>query len=305
MSQYTPRAEMTPDQLALARREVKRRRYLAQSGKPSRSHDIADVQRHLRRLYYRGGMTARAMAAQSGVSRDTILHVIKGHRMVGGRKVPITCLLQSTIDKLWTVELELPPDEVRAGSHLPPLGTRRRLQALNALGYDGVWMAEQLGISPGNLNAMMLSVRSRHYVYAATAHRVAALYDEYQHTDPAGAGRGAWHISTAKTRAAKKGYAPPSCWDEDTIDAPEAQPEWTGACGSTAGHAIHRREGIPVCDACRQARNERILDRAMEAPTQKVALGSLAARRLRDRRAPSPVLRHPAVIAPGRQASAA
>ncbi|MEV7417084.1 hypothetical protein [Streptomyces sp. NPDC089919] len=263
MSPYKPRAQMTPDQLALARREAKRRRYLAQRGTPSRNKDISDIQCHLRRIY-RGGMTSQAMAARSGVSRDTIMHVIKGYRTLRGREVPVTCLLRSTIDKLWTIELELPPDECRAGAHLPPLGTRRRLQALSALGYDGVWIAEQLGVSASNLSAVIHGQRSRNFVYAATAHRVAALYAAYQHTDPTEAGRSAWQVSIAKSRAAKKGYAPPSCWDDDAIDSPGAEPEWTGACGTPEGYAIHRREHIPMCTPCRRARRARLTSMATE-----------------------------------------
>lgn len=259
MSRYTPRAEMTPQQSARERRNVKRRRFLAERGTPSRSKDIAAVQRHVRGVYYEGGMTSHAMAAQSGVSRDTIMHLIKGYRVVRGERTEIVCLLQSTIDKLWTIRLELPAAEGRSGAHLPPLGTRRRLQALNAMGYDCVWMAGELEISAGNLNSLMLSRRS--YVYAATARRIAAFYDKYQHTDPADVGRGAWHISVAKTRAAKGGFVPPWCWDEESIDDPLAQPEWTGACGTPEGYAIHRREQIPLCPPCKGARR-----RPAEAP---------------------------------------
>ncbi|MCY0931632.1 hypothetical protein OTB20_36730 [Streptomyces sp. H27-H1] len=254
MSKYTPRTEMTPEQSTRERREAKRRKYLAERGTPSRSKDIADIQRHVRRVYYEGGMTSHAMAAQAGVGRDTIMHLINGYRVVQGRRVTTSCLLQSTIDKLWTIRLELPPDHGRAGAHLPPLGTRRRLQALNAMGYDGVWMASQLGICAGNLSALMLGRRGRRYVYAATARRVAAFYDKYQHTDPADVGRSAWHVSTTKTRAGKNGYALPWCWDEETIDDPRTEPEWTGACGTPEGFKIHRREQIPVCSRCRRAR---------------------------------------------------
>ncbi|MCB5167483.1 hypothetical protein LG634_21970 [Streptomyces bambusae] len=269
MSKYTPRAEMTAEQSALARRDAKRRRYLAERGTPSRSKDIDAVQRHVRRLYYEGGMTSHAMAAQSGVGRDTIMHLVKGYRVVNGRRVRIACLLQTTIDKLWTLRLQLPPDQGRSGAHLPPSGTRRRLQALNALGYDCVWMADRLGICAGNISALMLGQRGRSYVYAATAQRIAALYDEYQHTDPAAAGRSSWHISTARTRARKNGYAPPWCWDDETIDDPRAEPEWTGACGTAQGYAIHRREQIPICRACREARHG---EPEAAAPTVAAAL---------------------------------
>ncbi|WP_405497484.1 hypothetical protein [Streptomyces sp. NBC_00096] len=255
MSKYRPRAEMTPEQSARARRDAKRRKFLVQRGTPSRSRNISEVQRHVRRLYYDGGMTSRAMAAQSGVSRDTIMQVIKGYRVVQGRRTTVSCLLQSTIDKLSTIRLELAPPEDLLGAHIPPTGTRRRLQALSAMGYDSVWMAERLGTCAGNIGALIRGHRGRCYVYAATARRVRTLYATYQHVDPAETGRSAWHISTAKSRARKQGYAPPWCWDEETIDDPHAEPEWTGACGTSRGHAIHRREQIATCGPCREAKH--------------------------------------------------
>ncbi|MCX4781817.1 hypothetical protein [Streptomyces sp. NBC_01264] len=276
MSRYTRRAEMTAEQRATERREVKRRRYLVERGTPSRSKDVAAVRRHCHSLYYEGGMTSHAMAAQSGVSRDTIMHLIKGYRVVRGERVTVDCLLQSTIDKLWGIRLERPAPRIRSGAHLPPLGTRRRLQALNALGYDCVWMAEELGISAGNLNTLMLGHRGRRFVYAATAQRIASFYEKYQHTDPTEVGRSAWHISTTRSRARKNGYVPPWCWDEETIDDPAAEPEWTGACGTAEGYAIHRREQIPLCRPCRNTQRRRAADAPAE-PLAEAAAGSVPA----------------------------
>ncbi|MGP3690507.1 hypothetical protein ACTVZO_38415 [Streptomyces sp. IBSNAI002] len=302
MSRYTRRAEMTPEQSARERREVKRRRYLVERGTPSRSKDIAAVRRHCRSLYYEGGMTSHAMAAQSGVGRDTIMHLINGYRVVRGERVTVDCLLQSTIDKLWSIRLERPAAKSRSGAQLPPLGTRRRLQALNAMGYDCVWMAGELGLSAGNLSTLMLSHRGRRYVYAATAHRIAAFYEKYQHSNPAELGRSAWHISTTRSRARKNGYVPPWCWDDETIDDPAAEPEWTGACGTAEGYAIHRREQIPPCRRCRDAR--RVPD--ADVPSAPLAGAAASAAPALARRAGRRPVRLPAPAAgPGRRPVAA
>ncbi|MFK0239143.1 hypothetical protein [Streptomyces vinaceus] len=258
LSKYMPRGEMTQEERAAAQRNAKRRRYLAQRGTPCRSTDIAKAQKNVRLLYYKHGMTAQAMSSRSGISRDTIMQLIHGYRVVEGQRVPVVCLLRSTLAKLEAIQPDKPLEEARAGSRLPPLGTRRRLQALNAMGYDCVWMSEQLGISAGNIGCLMLSKRGRRYVYAGTARRVAALYTRYQSTDPREVGRSAWQISNAKSRARKNGYAPPSCWDEDAIDSPHAEPEWTGACGTVEGYAIHRREKIPPCQPCRGAQRAKV-----------------------------------------------
>ncbi|MFJ3977832.1 hypothetical protein [Streptomyces sp. NPDC090021] len=256
MATYTPRAAMSAEHRARERREAKRRRILTDRGTPSRTRNIADIQRHVRHLYYAGGMSSQAIAERSGVGRHTVMQLITGHRTVGGEITEVSCMLRSTIEKLWSVRLDPSPEPSGRGARIPPLGTRRRLQALNALGYDFVWMAERLGISPGNLHAMVTSSRSRSFVYASTARRVADLYAAYQHVDPALAGRSAWHVSTARTRARRAGYAPPCCWDDETIDLPTAQPEWTGACGTPRGYGIHLRERIPVCPRCRAARRQ-------------------------------------------------
>jgi hypothetical protein len=53
----------------------------------------------------------------------------------------------------------------------------------------------------------------------------------------------------------------PDHWDDDTIDDPNAVPEYTGRCGSIVGALIHLRESIPMCPPCEQSiDNKRKID---------------------------------------------
>lgn len=49
-------------------------------------------------------------------------------------------------------------------------------------------------------------------------------------------------------------WAPVGAWDEDTLDDPDAAPDWTGRCGTPGGAEAHRRRGTPTCQACRDVR---------------------------------------------------
>jgi len=88
------------------------------------------------------------------------------------------------------------------------------------------------------------------------ARAMRALYDELWQADPADHGASPGGITRARRYAAERRWAPPQAWDDDTIDNPDAFPDWTGQCGTPQGVGAHRRAGIPACDPCRRARNE-------------------------------------------------
>lgn len=103
------------------------------------------------------------------------------------------------------------------GQLVPVLGTRRRLQALIALGYTQADLSQRLGRTRGNGGLLL---NSQTYVTAAVAQRVENLFNELQlATGPS---------DRARRYAARRGWVPPLAWDEDTIDDPAAQPD-TGA----------------------------------------------------------------------------
>lgn len=134
---------------------------------------------------------------------------------------------------------------------ISPIGTRRRAHALVAVGWPQQYLAEHLGMQPGNYGQMLL----REHVLVRRALAVRALYDDLWKVDPKERGATAAGITRARRHAAANGWAPVGAWDDDTIDDPAAFPDWTGQCGTPNGAPAHYRDRIlPVCQPCRDAR---------------------------------------------------
>jgi hypothetical protein len=96
---------------------------------------------------------------------------------------------------------------------VPRTGTRRRLQALAAIGWTSTDLAVRLGV---DRTAVSENMRYEGPVLVTTAARTRALYDELSMTPGPSA--------IARARALAKGWAPPLAWDDDTIDDPKAKP---------------------------------------------------------------------------------
>ncbi|GGR51470.1 helix-turn-helix transcriptional regulator [Streptomyces roseolus] len=255
-----PRSQLTPEELKKKRRDDKRREYLIAIGKPStvREDEYERVQTRLRE-FYNAGMSTTPMVEQSGVARDVIVAMILGVRRYNHGVHDFDRLYRSTLEKLEKIEFVPPPTDGRkGGSRLPPHGTRRRLQALVAQGYSCRFIARQMpqsgesGDYNRNLNNFIHGRKGKTYVAASTAWAVADIYDKYSAVDPVDVGETEAGVKRIKTAAKRNGFAPPTAWDDDTIDAPDAIPEWTGACGTDEGYRIHIREEIPLCEPCRR-----------------------------------------------------
>lgn len=96
-------------------------------------------------------------------------------------------------------------------------GTRRRLQALSRLGWATRILAERIGRNHVNVLEIM---KDQDRVYVETAEIIKRLYDDLSMVPPEetpGSKR-------VRTFAAKKHYAPPLAWDDETMDDPEVIP---------------------------------------------------------------------------------
>lgn len=111
-----------------------------------------------------------------------------------------------------------PQHVMAAGSRVDATGTRRRLQALTALGYTQTALIARMGMALAW--AHCLWSERKQMVSAATARRVEQLYDELSMT-PARPGVSA---SRARNLAARRGYPPPLAWDDGALDDPGARP---------------------------------------------------------------------------------
>jgi len=95
------------------------------------------------------------------------------------------------------------------------VGTRRRLQALVAFGYPRCYLADRIGMLPSNFGRLLSDSNSQ--VLAITARKVVALFDELSATPGPS--------SRARKDGARRGWAVPMAWDDDTIDDPLAAPD--------------------------------------------------------------------------------
>jgi hypothetical protein len=106
-------------------------------------------------------------------------------------------------------------------------GTRRRIEALMAIGWPGDELARRLGVTRGAL----YRTRRRTTSLRGTQRRVADLYEALADV------RGPSRRTEGRSRAL--GYEPPIAWDDDTIDDPAARPaKWRR---STAGGTDRQR----------------------------------------------------------------
>lgn len=122
---------------------------------------------------------------------------------------------------------------------VPLLGTARRLQALNALGWTMAGIAKA-----GDLDAKYLAhlVRgANRYTYRETAARVRAVYELLCMTPGPS--------SRARALAQAKGYAPPLAWDEGDIDDPDARPHGHVWAASDLPRKVRARVGDGRVDA--------------------------------------------------------
>lgn len=94
------------------------------------------------------------------------------------------------------------------------VGTIRRLQALGAAGWTFRDIAPRAGLSSKSLTDIM----TRPTAYVANARAIEKVYDELSMKQGPS--------KTALGRAKRKGWAPPLAWDEDTIDDPDARPDF-------------------------------------------------------------------------------
>lgn len=97
-----------------------------------------------------------------------------------------------------------------------PIGVRRRLEALCALGWTNTQLAREMGSTVDVLQERRKRLGNR--VLRSTAQPIYELYDRLSMVRPEGA-----YAERARRDAAAKGWAPPLAWDD--IDDPAEVPQ--------------------------------------------------------------------------------
>lgn len=231
MSDHGTRAKYVRDRCrcdacrtANTRRLAEWRRRKAEESHGARPPSLVDAgpaRRHVRALMD-AGVGWKRVAELSGVAPSVVSKLIYGAPFRGAP--PSARIRPVTEHRLLAVKAD-----VADGALVDATGSRRRLQALMAVGWSGSRLGRELGLDPTNFHAMIHRAR----VEAATARAVRHLYDRLWDRAPkAGSRWEAGAITRAKAAARRLGWAPPVAWDDDTIDDPAARPD-VGERGSS------------------------------------------------------------------------
>lgn len=180
-------------------------RYRASLNGGATTIDATQVREHLTMLSQ--AMSLNCVELVSGISRSTLRAVrlgkVKRVRPVTARAILAVSLDQSDLGRHW----------------MDARSTRRRLQALHALGYSVESLEKMTGFSKANMRRVMFG--DRRMVHGETADKVRAAYETHSMRLPVASNRfEQGHITRARTRAERLGWPPPLGWDD--IDRDEA-----------------------------------------------------------------------------------
>ena len=180
--------------------------------------DATEVREHILALM-EAGVSMKQLAKLAGMAHSTVSAVVYGRTERG--HTAYRRVHKDTAAKILAIRPDL--TNMAPNRYIDSCGTVRRIQALVAIGWSQNRLAEMLGMNRSNfgsfMNADQCTVRK--------ALAVRDLYDERWNEPQTGT---EWHSKTSATRsrnhAKARGWAPPLAWDDDTIDDPDAQPQF-------------------------------------------------------------------------------
>ena len=207
-----------PECLARDRDYMRTRNRLIAYGRWQPYVDAEPVRAHVRMLMSHsiGLQRVRRLAH---IPNGTMCKLLYGD---GTRNMPPSKRVRTrTADQLLAVKASL--DLVAPSALVDATGTRRRLQALVAVGWPQMSLARLSGLDKLTINDQVHHTVTT--AYGSTARTVRDLYDQLWNTDPASHNIAARWINEARTLATTKRWAPPGAWDDDYIDSPAATPD--------------------------------------------------------------------------------
>jgi hypothetical protein len=174
----------------------------------------AAAQAHVRQLVQRQGVSLRGIAEVSGLSPHMLSCLYRGLKP-GLRRSSESAILAVTAEAV----LARP----KGAGFVPNIGGRRRIQALMAMGWRHQDLTPMLGLYTSNI------VHQEGGWFTKRKHdAIKDLYDRlWDKRGPA--------TTLSINRVKKAGYAPPLAWDDETIDDPDAVPNWGAAVASGRG----------------------------------------------------------------------
>lgn len=194
--------------------------------------DAGPVRDHVR-LLMSAGIGRRAIMRASGVSHGALTKLLYGT----ADRAPSRQVRPDTAERLLRLTPSL--DLVADGIPIDATGTRRRLQALVAIGWPKATLATRLGRTPSNFHTLLTKPR----VTARTARTTRALYDALWNIQPDQHGHASRQAATrARNHARRNGWPPPMAWDDDSIDNPDGAPDRGAAAGRVSAIAENAAE---------------------------------------------------------------
>lgn len=211
--------------------EAWRRRQQAYGRSTCQFVDAGPARAHIEALAA-AGISRKRLHVLSGVPLSSLSRIVAGRteRCEGPAKQIMphveAAILAVPIPTVWWTHSA----DSRVGD---PTGTVRRLRALVAIGWTQTELAARLGFTGANASRLFLG---HHKVTAATARRVAVLFDELSlQSGPSNA---------ARARGARMGWLRPLDWDDDALDDPAALPAIDPDDKSNAGLAARKRLSV-------------------------------------------------------------
>ncbi|MCU1667897.1 MAG: hypothetical protein JWP40_824 [Blastococcus sp.] len=181
--------------------------------------DAGPVREHIAGLRA-AGIGVERIAQLAGLSTSHIRQLAQDDR---GDSPTTQGVRPSTAARVLGIDI----DDARraAGSRVDATGTRRRLQALIAVGWPARLLADQLDRRPSSLLRSMTGAS----VTAHTAHEVASLYEQLSGaTPPEATSEQRVAADAARAHAAAQGWLPPLAWDN--IDTDTTPPVPSAGC---------------------------------------------------------------------------
>ncbi|MFI6510061.1 hypothetical protein ACIBCT_20850 [Streptosporangium sp. NPDC050855] len=162
------------------------------------------------------GLSLAVIADLAGVTLRSLMYLMYGEPAAG--KAPAVMMSAANASKLlefWPT-LEQMPDMVAVDA----AGTKRRLQALIALG----WSARALALRCGKPENEFIRVLGRQRILAVTARLVRDLYDELWNQPAPTASTGERiSASHAHAMATRNRWPRPQDWDDELLDLTDAE----------------------------------------------------------------------------------
>jgi len=195
--------------------------------------DAAAVRSHVRRLRATG-VSYEAIAAVAGVSPMTVHRLLHGKRRPGDRgRVGRRQLARVSAEAAQRLLAVTPAMVDQVAARRDAAGTRRRLQAMIAVGHPPAALANRLGVAP---RVVARIIRGTTVTVSPALHAAACdLYDRLWDTAPperTPAERRA--AAAARALAAALGWPAPMGLDDSRIDDPAYRPRagWRPVTGS-------------------------------------------------------------------------